>query len=971
MRQPHIGFLRRCTLLTVLAIATPALAGGSDWVEFVDQTSTRLIADPGVGANDPDEVDYAWGDVDQDGDIDIVVMRKQTLTTTGRRVNILLINEGIADGRSVDGVFVDRTDEFVTQSTVAGDQGFNTPTNDRDVALADVNGDGWLDIITATTLSDGQPKHISHPRIYINLGEVGGVWQGFRFENDRFPLIAELPDGTAYAPRLCAVSAGDIDNDGDMDLYFTDYDQPSVPPPPFGVDVDDILLINDGSGNFTEETDSRFSGSITVVSQNFPFRNSAFGMANVIADMNNDGFNDIVKDSALLAPQYIGTAYNNPDNPGHFETYDAVYTSLPYHVNVAFLNDDEFPDIIVTDDGRDAYMISTGLNPDGTVNYATRQLLSDGGTDNNFGGNNLGADFDQDGNTDIYICDFDVDIDSGGRAHIYRNLGDGPIPTIRELHSARPWTPQDTHDAAIFDFSGDGFPDMVIGTRNATRVWVNVQPAAVNFDFPDGIPDSVLPDTATQIPVDLFAVNTAIVSASQFVSVNGEAFVETDLAELEDGFVVNLPEADCASFIQFYISITATGGAEFVSPPGAPTNTYSVLSAFGINTVLDERFEENTPEWTVDFEDLTAGDWQRVNPVGTQTGGNMAQPEDDAGDGADTMCYITQQHIGGGVGASDVDGGPTTLTSPVIDLSAGDAVISYARWHFSNPVGGGDIDSLVTEITSNGTDWVEVSSTMGTNSSWENHSFLASDFVDPTATVQVRFVVSDNPNNSLTESGIDNFSVNVILCEDTIQPFLPQAPPDTAFSTQAFSGYVDSRRESNNGDDHNLGLDRVTLVFSEPVTDIGSETLSMSAFSVDQTGGGAAPNITGIETEDNQSVTVIFDRIITLQEWTTVTANVEDLAGNPIVDDNSVSIAALPADVDQNGRVQPLDLLRMRQALTGAIADPEQGVLTDRFDIDRNGNIQALDLLRWRQLWTGAGSATQAWQGNQLNNDQP
>ena len=51
-------------------------------------------------------------------------------------------------------MLVDRTAAYATASDIAGDQGFMTPTNDRDVELVDVDGDGWLDVVTATTLTD-------------------------------------------------------------------------------------------------------------------------------------------------------------------------------------------------------------------------------------------------------------------------------------------------------------------------------------------------------------------------------------------------------------------------------------------------------------------------------------------------------------------------------------------------------------------------------------------------------------------------------------------------------------------------------------------------------------------------------------------------------------------------------------------------------------------------------------------------
>ncbi len=129
------------------------------WVEFADETESRIDdsqdpnSGPSVIGSNPDEKDYAWGDVDNDGDVDLVAVYKQLGTTRGKRRNVLLMNEG--------GILVDRTTQYATASTVTLppevgggiSQGFLDPTNDGDVILADLNGDGWLDIITATTLS--------------------------------------------------------------------------------------------------------------------------------------------------------------------------------------------------------------------------------------------------------------------------------------------------------------------------------------------------------------------------------------------------------------------------------------------------------------------------------------------------------------------------------------------------------------------------------------------------------------------------------------------------------------------------------------------------------------------------------------------------------------------------------------------------------------------------------------------------
>ena len=334
MTHPSI----RCGVMCAATAALLTTTTTAQWVDLVEEPG-RLSASPALGAADTEEKDYAWGDVDGDGDIDLVVVRKQPWTTTGRRVNVLLINE--------NGVLTDRTAQYASASDVVGDQGFLTPTNDRDVVLADVNGDTWLDIVTAVTLTDNEAKHLSHPRVYINLGEEAGVWQGFRYEDDRIPQMHPIA-----GPRFCAVSAGDVTGDGAPDLFFSDYDEG----PPQIFDFNDRLLVNDGNGNFEDQTALRLTPAMSI---------SSFGISNAITDMNGDGFNDIVRLTALVAPYHIGIAYNDPGNEGFFTLYDQIYTLSAYHSAVGDLNGDGALDVIAIDDATDRYLLNQGNDPQG------------------------------------------------------------------------------------------------------------------------------------------------------------------------------------------------------------------------------------------------------------------------------------------------------------------------------------------------------------------------------------------------------------------------------------------------------------------------------------------------------------------------------------------------------------------------------------------------------------------------------
>ncbi len=117
----------------LLFAAAPALAGGGLWVDFVDETATRMNPSIPVndvfGKDDLEEKDYAWGDVDMDGDIDLVVVRKLIGSNSTGKVNRLFMNEG--------GVLIDRTTDFATDATDGG-QGFNDITGDGNVNILDL-----------------------------------------------------------------------------------------------------------------------------------------------------------------------------------------------------------------------------------------------------------------------------------------------------------------------------------------------------------------------------------------------------------------------------------------------------------------------------------------------------------------------------------------------------------------------------------------------------------------------------------------------------------------------------------------------------------------------------------------------------------------------------------------------------------------------------------------------------------------
>lgn len=741
------GFVAGEIILT-LACPCPEIGPGGDALQFADETSSRLVADPVVGVDDVQEKDYAWGDVDQDGDIDLVCVRKEPFNTFGRFRNVLFMNEGTAEGHAVDGVLVDRTADFATDATDGG-QGLLDLTNDRDVVLVDVNDDTWLDIVTATTYGEGLPKTVSHPRVYINKGTDQGLWQGFRYEENRTPTMP-LP------PNFCGIGVGDVTGDDLPDLYFTEYNN----------DLEDRLWINDGTGAFTDESAARMTTQMLE---------SDFGVHAVIADMNGDGVMDVVKDrgsTATMPPLRITISYNDPLNEGLFDTFDITYNGNPYFVQVGDLNNDDLLDIVIDDDGIDRYLLNQGNDVNGLAVFQTFQFPPES---NLFGGNIVIDDLNKDGFNDVVIADVDVDCCGCPRnMHIWRNQGDLPNVTFVEDTGGIPISARTgTHDVAVFDINGDSWLDMVIGTCSGTSVYINQPPIGMAFNYPDGLPGVVPLNQPFDFLVQVAGINAQPQTGTGMLHyrLNGAPIVSAPMAEIETNlYQATLPAADCFTSIEFYVSAQLSGGGVFTDPPSAPAANHAVTVATGTVVRLADDFESVIGGWTVSSESLLAGEWERADPNGTLTGaGQIAAPDDDAQpEESAVMAFVTDNGPPfGAVGDNDVDGGPTHLISPTLDLGGSDAIVSYSQWFFcddfqSNPA---EADVLTVAVSNDGgNNWFTVRTVQNTQG-WEPSSFHVGEYVAPSSEVWIRFSVSDQPNNSITEAGLDDFRVEAFICE--------------------------------------------------------------------------------------------------------------------------------------------------------------------------------------------------------------
>ncbi len=249
------------------------------------------------------------------------------------------------------------------------------------------------------------------------------------------------------------------------------------------------------------------------------------------------------------------------------------------------------------------------------------------------------------------------------------------------------------------------------------------------------------------------------------------------------------------------------GSFQFEVSPSCPDPasipfTLHLMSEGGFATAVD--FDLTVGAWFDDAEtdrgwtlglpsdDATTGMWERAEPVGTVYEQHQLQPEYDHTPDPGEACFVTQNGpVGGSAGDADVDGGRTTLLTPVFDLSnATSATISYWRWYTNSWGGSPDNDWWDVDVTADGENWVSLEHTQTTANEWNYFEFTLEEFIPLTGDVQIRFIAADEGDGSLVEAAVDDFSLSAV------REFFQETPGEE----QALrSGFVSFGRNPNSG----------------------------------------------------------------------------------------------------------------------------------------------------------------------------
>ena len=325
-------------------------------------------------------------------------------------------------------------------------------------ALFDADGDGDLDLYLLQggplpfVPADTRPPN----RLFLNRG------------NGTFQDATGQSGAAAHTGYAMAVTAGDVDGDGDTDLFVTNLGP-------------DVLLLNDGAGHFTDATDPGLADPRWTSGTSF-------------FDADGDG------DLDLYVSAYVGIDYGHPEwcgdrRPGwRSYCHPDAYPGLPdrYYRNDGpdaagrprLVDATEAAGFGITPDmpGKGLGVLAFDAEPDGDLDlyvandsvenrlwinrgdgsFEDGTLLSGTGTNargmSEAGMGLAGGDVDADGDIDLLVTNFDDESNT-----LYRNDGDGlftdaTVASGLEAPSRRPVG----FGTVLADLDHDGDLDLVV-----------------------------------------------------------------------------------------------------------------------------------------------------------------------------------------------------------------------------------------------------------------------------------------------------------------------------------------------------------------------------------------------------------------------------------------------------------------------------------------------------------------------------
>ncbi len=501
-------------------------------------------------------VDFA--DVDSDGDNDVLITGENSSSYHSR----LYLNDG-------NGNFtLDNSAPFIDVTK-------------GDVAFEDVNGDNYPDVLITGTSTGGNEE----ARLYINDG------------NGNFTEDTTVPFNGV---ELGAVAFADVDGDQDADVLISGLWSTNS--------YRAELFINDGNGNFTEDTSVPFQES---------YENDV-----AFADVDNDNDLDVVISGGIDSGTdlYLNDGNGNFTIQEPFLNFNFIGLTASDFVTSFSGSSIDFADI---DNDNDQDLIISGNNPlfgnatiifknNGNLEFIQDTTASLEGVSN---GHVEFLDIDNDGDKDVMITGDSNTIDVV--AKLYTNDGSGNFTEVSGL----PFNGVFRSAFAFSDIDDDGDEDVLIAGRDGnirkTILYKNITPCLIDSfpffeDFESGSINCWSFSQSSQVNIDsncgtnsgnFLQINGGNhTSETNTINVSGESSVEVKF-DISNG-CVEISEPGETLDVEYWDG-TTWQLLESIDPVDIPqdwTTTNSYIINSGLTTDFKIRF--NRLGGSEDFDDL-------------------------------------------------------------------------------------------------------------------------------------------------------------------------------------------------------------------------------------------------------------------------------------------------------------------------------------------------------------------------------
>ena len=408
-----------------------------------------------------------FADYDNDGDLDLYVTRDGWF---GRKPNGLYRNNGRVMGPSGESTEERYTFTDVTASAGVGDAGSGFCA-----AWGDYDNDGDLDLYIANGVVGDASANVLYRNNGRGVGPSGESTEG----ECTFTDVASQA-GVAHTGPAIGTAFGDYDKDGYLDLYVVNHTEPNV------------LYHNNGDGTFTD------------VSEQAGVASQGRGFVTFFLDYDNDADLDLFISTMGAFADCIQSQIDGEAGPDTYRDTPVLYRN----------------------------------NGDGTFTDVTIQA----GLNKVFGsmGANFG-DIDHDGYQDLYLANGGPEMGRLEPDALFHNNGDGTFTDITESTVVGEQIGKG-HGVTFGDYDGDGDLDMYvpiggayIGDQWPNRLYRN-EGNANNW--------LVIKTVGTQSNRDGIGAKVTVRagSLSQYAEVNGGCgFGSTNSLPLEFGLGANGP----------------------------------------------------------------------------------------------------------------------------------------------------------------------------------------------------------------------------------------------------------------------------------------------------------------------------------------------------------------------------------------------------------------------------------------------